>query len=54
MSVDTKWGSVQVKVGAGRVRPEHEDIARIAREQNLDYSFVLQEITAAAMQQFTC
>ena len=54
MSVDTKWGPVQVKIGAGRVRPEHEDIARIAREQNLDYPFVLQEITIAAMQQLSC
>ncbi|MCL2437773.1 MAG: nickel pincer cofactor biosynthesis protein LarC [Coriobacteriia bacterium] len=48
MTVDTKWGSVQVKVGSGRVRPEHEDIARIAREHNLDYAEVLEEISVIA------
>jgi len=53
MQVDTPWGLVRVKVGAGRARPEHEDIARIAREQNLDYPFVLQEVSAAATRQFT-
>jgi len=46
-TVDTKWGPVQVKIGAGRVRPEHEDIARIAREHNLDYVEVLEGITAS-------
>ena len=54
ITVNTKWGSVQVKIGAGRVRPEHDDIARIAREQKLDYPFVLQEITADAMRQLSC
>jgi uncharacterized protein (DUF111 family) len=53
MTLDTKWGSVQVKVGAGRVRPEHEDIARIAREYDLDYASVLQEITTLALEQFS-
>jgi len=48
MNIDTRWGTVQVKIGAGRVRPEHEDIARIAREHNLDYAVVLKEITDAA------
>jgi len=46
--VQSPWGPVNVKLGSGRIRPEHEDIARIAREQNLDYPQVLQEITAAA------
>jgi len=53
VTIDTPWGSVQVKVANGRARPEHEDIARIAREHNLDYPFVLKEVTAAAMQQIT-
>jgi uncharacterized protein (TIGR00299 family) protein len=47
-TVETKWGAVCVKLGAGRIRPEHEDVARIAREHNLDYPDVLQEITALA------
>ena len=51
MQVDTQWGPVHVKIGSGRVRPEHEDIARIAREYNLDYPFVLQEVNAEAVRQ---
>ena len=48
LTVETRWGPVQVKIGAGRVRPEHEDIARIARDYQLDYAEVLKEITEAA------
>jgi len=51
VAVRTRWGQVKVKVGSGRVRPEHEDIARIAREQKLDYPQVLQEITTEAQNQ---
>lgn len=39
-TVDTEWGPVRVKEGAGRVRPEADDIARIAREQGLSFSAV--------------
>jgi len=45
LTIDSKWGPVQVKVGAGRVRPEHEDVARIARKYRLDYTEVLRELT---------
>jgi uncharacterized protein (TIGR00299 family) protein len=47
-TVQTPWGPIEVKLGSGRIRPEHEDIARIAREHGLDYPQVLQELTAAA------
>ena len=47
VTIESKWGLVQAKVGAGRVRPEHEDIARIAREHQLDYAVVLEEITSS-------
>ena len=46
--VATPWGPARVKVGAGRVRPEHEDVARIAREQGLAYSAVSREIARLA------
>jgi len=48
LEIKTRWGPVCVKVGAGRIRPEHEDIARIAREHDLDYAEVLAEITQQA------
>ena len=51
VTVQTQWGPVDVKVGSGRIRPEHEDIARIAREHGLDYPQVLQEVSAAANRQ---
>jgi uncharacterized protein (TIGR00299 family) protein len=46
--VATRWGTGHVKVGAGLVRPEHEDIARIARESGLPYAEVAEEIARAA------
>ena len=46
--VQTRWGVVRVKVGAGRIRPEHDDVARIAREHGLPYADVVDEITRAA------
>jgi uncharacterized protein (DUF111 family) len=49
MEIETRWGLVQVKIGSGRVRPEHEDIARIARQHELDYAEVLREITDLAL-----
>lgn len=46
--VDTPWGPARVKVGAARLRPEHDDIARIAREHSLPYAFVAREIARLA------
>lgn len=47
-SIDTPWGPVRVKTGAGRTRPEHEDVARIARETGRPYSKVARELTSLA------
>jgi hypothetical protein len=46
--VATPWGPARVKVGAGRLRPEHDDVARIAREQALPYAAVAREIARLA------
>ena len=46
--VDTPWGPARVKLGAGRVRPEHDDVARIAREHDLPYATVAEEIARIA------
>jgi pyridinium-3,5-bisthiocarboxylic acid mononucleotide nickel chelatase len=46
--VETAWGPARVKVGAGRVRPEHDDVARIASEHHLPYRAVAEEIARAA------
>jgi pyridinium-3,5-bisthiocarboxylic acid mononucleotide nickel chelatase len=46
--VDTPWGPARVKVGGGRVRPEHEDVARIAREHSLPYRAVADQIAQLA------
>lgn len=45
VELDTPWGIITLKHGAGRFRPEHEDVARIARENNLQYADVLIEIS---------
>jgi len=37
VEVSTPWGPVRVKAGAGRLRPEHDDVARIARETGVSY-----------------
>jgi len=42
--VDTEWGPVRLKIGAGRVRPEHDDVAAIARRTGRAYSDVAREI----------
>jgi hypothetical protein len=47
-AVETPWGPARVKSGAGRVRPEHDDVARIASEQGLPYGFVRDEIARLA------
>jgi len=48
VTVATPWGPVRAKVGAGRVRPEHEDVTRIARETGRSYREVTREITGRA------
>ena len=45
VELDTEWGTITLKHGAGRYRPEHEDVARIARENNLLYHDVLVKIS---------
>ena len=46
--IESAWGPVRVKVGGGRVRPEHDDVARIAREHALPYRQVADEIARLA------
>jgi uncharacterized protein (TIGR00299 family) protein len=46
--VTTEWGVARVKIGAGRVRPEHDDVARIAREHSLSYAKVAEKIARLA------
>jgi pyridinium-3,5-bisthiocarboxylic acid mononucleotide nickel chelatase len=48
VEVATEWGPVRVKVGAGLLRPEHDDVARIARETGVDYAEVARTATDAA------
>lgn len=47
----TPWGEVRVKVGAGRMRPEHDDIARIATETGRPYDEVARTLTRLAHEQ---
>ena len=44
----TPWGPANVKLGAGRIRPEHDDVARIAREHGVPYATVAAEIARLA------
>lgn len=46
--VATEWGPVRVKAGAGRIRPEHDDVARIAREAGVAYAAVARAAIEAA------
>jgi uncharacterized protein (DUF111 family) len=48
VEVATDWGLVRVKSGAGRIRPEHDDIARIARETGRAYADIARQVTDAA------
>lgn len=48
-TVETPWGPARVKLGGGRVRPEHDDVARIAREHALPYRAVAAEIERIAV-----
>jgi hypothetical protein len=43
-SVDTPFGRVAVKAGAGRARVEHDDVARIARETGRSYREISQDL----------
>jgi len=45
VELETPWGTITLKHGAGRFRPEHEDVARIARENDLQYADVLLKIS---------
>lgn len=46
--IATPFGPVRFKIGAGVARPEHEDVARIARENGLPYGQVLLELAELA------
>lgn len=46
--VPTEWGAVRVKVGGGLVRPEHEDVARVARESSRPYELTRRELEQLA------
>lgn len=46
--VESQWGPARVKLGAGRFRPEHDDVARIAREHGLPYRVVAAELERLA------
>jgi uncharacterized protein (TIGR00299 family) protein len=48
IEVSTEWGVVRVKVGAGRLRPEHDDVMRIARETGRGYAEITRTVTDAA------
>jgi len=48
IEVVTAWGPVRVKVGVGRMRPEHDDVARIARETGVPYAEVARAAGDAA------
>ena len=47
-SIETPWGVARVKLGAGRIRAEHDDVARIASEHGLPYRAVADEIVRLA------
>lgn len=46
--VESPWGPARVKVGASRLRAEHDDVARIASEHALPYGSVAAAIEDAA------
>ncbi len=48
VEVETEWGPARVKLGAGRARPEHDDVAAIALRTGLSYAHVADAIRAAA------
>lgn len=46
--IDTPWGSVRVKEGAGRVRAEADDVTRIARDTGRSFGEVARELEEIA------
>jgi len=52
-TIDTPWGPVRIKVGPTgaepRMRPEYEDVARIARATGHPFADVARELTAIAL-----
>ncbi|MRR12618.1 DUF111 family protein, partial [bacterium] len=52
VELDSPWGPFRVKVsGTGesrRIRPEYDDIARIAREREQGFSLAAEELTRVA------
>lgn len=50
LDMPTQWGPVGLKVGAGRARPEHEDVARIARLTQRPYGDVQRELVQLAQE----
>jgi len=48
LEVATEWGMVRVKAGADRLRPEHDDVAWIARGTGRSYADVARQAADAA------
>jgi uncharacterized protein (DUF111 family) len=48
VEVATEWGAVRVKLGANRLRPEHDDVAGLARESGRSYTEIARIATEAA------
>lgn len=49
-TISTRYGEVRLKVGGGRVRPEHDDVARIARDTGQPYSVIETELIEAGQE----
>ncbi len=46
VTLDSEWGPVRFKRGAGLTRPEHDDVARIARDTGRTYAEVASDLNA--------
>lgn len=53
VTVHTEWGSVRYKRGAGRSRPEHDDVADVARRTGRPYDAVARELSDAGASEAT-
>lgn len=53
VTVNTPWGPARAKLGSGRIRAEHDDVARIVRDHGLLYHDVVREIGRLAAEQLT-
>lgn len=51
VEIETEWGAVRVKRGAGRLRPEADDVARVAEATGRGFGEVEATLTAIARQQ---